>query len=143
MATVNLAFIFQIIHIVMAALGVAIALYWMIVAPSVVSIVSSIAHLFLIALLLLSELYIFSFFKYFGFILKLWGKGALCIYYGCCFAGTGTFGWIATVVFWVIGIIDIILGIVVKTGVSKPLLQKGDVDLSTNSSDYYGNESGA
>ncbi|KAK8893457.1 hypothetical protein M9Y10_021879 [Tritrichomonas musculus] len=111
-----------------------------------IGFVGIIRALFTIALgvfLLMGELYIFSFFRYFGFIFKNWGKALAYLFMGAALFANSGFGLFVAIIFWIIAIAYFILGFIVKQ-VSYPVFQGGckgspPPSMSLDSSEIYAN----
>ena len=79
----------------------------------------------LVALFLLfGELYIFKFFRYFGFIFRNWGKGLAYLFMGAALFEKDGFGLFVAIVFWVLAVVYFILAYFFRQ-VSLPLFQGG------------------
>lgn len=88
------------------------------------NVVRSIYTIILAGILLLGELYIFKFFRYFGFFFKNWGKALAYLFMGAALFEETVFGWISAIIFWAVAVAYFILGFFFKT-VSYPLFQGG------------------
>lgn len=121
----TLACIFQVIAICASIFGVIVGILQMIMEA--ILVISAIRNVFAIVFclfLLCIELYIFSFFKYFGFILKMWGKGLMYLLVGALFFQTKGIGLGAAIVFWVLAVVFGILSYFLPVA-SLPAFQGG------------------
>ena len=92
---------------------------------------------FFSALLFLVEIYIFSCFRFFGFLLKNWGKSFTYLFLGVLiFPQNDKLTNITSIVFIVLAIIYFVFSFTVN-GIARPLAQTGSIALTTSSSDYY------
>ncbi|KAH0789744.1 COPI associated protein [Histomonas meleagridis] len=86
------------------------------------------------------EVYVFKFFGYFGFLLKLWGKGLMYLFMGALLFATSGFGLACAIIYWACAVIYGILGIFFPVS-APPLLQGGfrgsEPDVHVSSSEIY------
>ena len=144
----SLACIFQIIAICVSLFGIIAAIVLMVIAA--VDFVGAVRHIFTIlfcAALLLIELYIFSFFKYFGFLLKCWGKGLMYLLVGALLFQTSGLGLFAAIVFWILAVVFGIIAYFLPV-TALPLFQggvcgKSPPDVSVTANDVYEPDSGS
>ena len=129
--------IVQIVSIIASGLGAGISILTLILYSYNYQGFVICVYVFLFcACLLLSEIYIPGFFKYFGFLLKNWGKAFMYILLGFLFFNTSSLIHIITgIAFWALSIFYVILSITAN-GIAKPLLQN-EISLQTTNADYY------
>lgn len=92
-------------------------------------------------LLLSLEIYIMPFIKYFGFMLKTWGKGLMYLFVGALLFGSGDFEIFCSVLYWILAVAFGIISFFVPLA-APPLLQGGikngqRPELSVKSSELY------
>ena len=141
---VNAPQIIQYVSIVVDCFGVIAGLVR--ICTDSISFVGIIRGLFTIVVavfLLLGELYIFSFFRYFGFIFKNWGKGLAYLFMGASLFASSGFGLFVAIIFWIVAIAYFILAFIFKQ-VSLPLFQGGCTgssppSMALDSSEIYEN----
>jgi hypothetical protein len=91
------------------------------------------------------EFYVFGFHKYFGFLLKSWGKGLMYLFVGALLFATSGYGLWCSIVYWAVAVVFGIVAIFVPIA-SRPLLQGGlsgepsNLDLGLKSSDIFKTE---
>ena len=139
MATCNLLFGTQIASIIAAIFGIVVSIIEL--ATYHIDFTSCIVIIYVLIfclLLLLVEIYIPNFLRFFGFLLKNWGKALTYLFVGFLFFNPHrTFNIIVGVVFWVLAIIYLILTFITK-GIAKPLAQRNStITLSTTNGDYW------
>ena len=111
-----------------------------------ISFVGIIRGLFTIAVavfLLFGELYIFSFFRYFGFIFKNWGKGLAYLFMGASLFANSGFGLFVAIIYWVVAVAFFILAFIIKK-TALPIFQGGckgspPPSMAIDSSEIYAN----
>ena len=137
MVNCSLLFATQIISIIASAFGIAIAIVIMVQnGGSWTTYIIPIYVLFFCIMLFVVEIYILPCFRFFGFLLKNWGKGATYLLLGfLIFNPNVTLNIVAGVIFWILAVLYIILSFVAK-GIARPLAQK-TVSLSTSNADYW------
>ena len=131
----SLLFAVQITSLVASIFGVVISVYSLVASHSWEGIIRGIYVLFFSACLFLVEIYIPPCFRFFGFLLKNWGKGATYLILGFIFFSKDTLNTITSIVFWVLAVLYFVLSFVAK-GIAKPLAQS-TITLSTSNADYY------
>lgn len=89
-----------------------------------IAIVRGIYTIVLAVFLLLGELYIFKFFRYFGFFFKNWGKALAYLFMGAALYSGKGFGLFCAIIFWAVAVAYFILGFFFKK-VSYPFFQGG------------------
>lgn len=89
-----------------------------------ISLVRGIYTILLAGILLLGELYIFKFFRYFGFFFKNWGKALAYLFMGAALYSGKGFGLFCAIIFWAVAVAYFILGFFFKR-VSYPFFQGG------------------
>lgn len=79
--------------------------------------------------------------KYFGFLLKLWGKSIMYICVGCLIFNTDELAQVIIAsCFWVLAVIYFIMNFVIS-GVNPPVFQRNTIpNVTTSSDDYYGTD---
>ena len=137
MGTINITLVIQVVSIIAASFGIIISLMRIGKISRFENLVMTLFVLFFSILLLSVEVYIIPVFRYFGFLLKSWGKACTYLILGFFVWGLGDLENVAAYVFWVLcGVYFVITFI--TTGIARPLLQKtGDINLSTSQSDYF------
>ena len=80
--------------------------------------------------LLLSEIYLFNFFKYFSFILTYWGKSLSYLFLGSLLWSIDTLNLITSVVFWVLSTFYTIMYFIAKDGIANPIFDNTEIDLT-------------
>lgn len=128
----------QIVSIIAAAFGMVISIIEITYLVNFTHVVYNVLICFLCAMLLLVEIYIFPCFRFFGFLLKNWGKALSYLLMGLLtFNEHDKLRLAAGIVFWILAGFYLIFQFVTK-GISYPLAQRGGVvTLSTSTSDYY------
>ena len=91
--------------------------------------------------LILVEIIIFPFFKYFGFLMKTGGKALMYLFVGALLFGVKGFSLFCGILYWALAVIFAILAFFVKT-ISPPLLQGGlkgnpPQNLDIDANDFY------
>ena len=102
----SLACTFQIIAICVSLFGIIAAIVLMVITA--IDFIGAVRHIFTIIFclaLFMLEIYIFSFFKYFGFLLKCWGKGLMYLLVGALLFQTSGFGLFCAIAFWVLAVV--------------------------------------
>ena len=129
--------IVQIISIIGSAFGIIIGILKLIKFGNFAGFVVGFYTLFLCVCLFSVEIYIISCFRYFGFMLKNWGKGCCYLLLGLLIFNTKEpLCLVAGIIFWVLAVLYFVLTFVAK-GIAKPLAQKGEIKLETSNDDYY------
>jgi hypothetical protein len=83
------------------------------------------------------EIYVLPFFKYFGFLLKLWGKGLMYVFVGGLLFWNYGLGLACAIFYWIMAIIFGIIGIFFPVG-APPLAQRAArPDVAVSSSEIY------
>ena len=83
------------------------------------------------------EVYLFEIVKYFGFMLRNWGKALLYLFMGCFVFWTKGIRLVASIIFWVLSVIYFVF-FFLKTPLAAPLLQKNTgVAFEVTNDDYY------
>jgi len=137
MATINITLVIQVVSIIAASFGIVISLMRFGKTSGFENFVMTLFVLFFSVLLLSVEVYIIPIFRYFGFLLKSWGKACTYLILGFFIWGNDDLGKIAAYVFWVLCGVYFVFTFI-TTGIARPLLQKtGDINLSTSQSDYF------
>lgn len=134
---VNLAFIMQICGIVAGVIGLTIGIVNLFY-PSwhTIRFFRAIFTCIISIAVILIEVYVFDFFKYFAFLFTYWGKGATYIFLGCSLWWANNWYHITgAVLLWVLAIVLIVFQFI-KPGVAPPLVNPG-VSFETASSDFY------
>ena len=109
MVECNPGLIVQIIAIVAAVFGIVAGIVGFFDFASFVSVVMNL-FVILISLLLLSvEIYIFSWMRYFGFLIKPWGKAAVYLFMGALLFAKKGFGLACAIIFWVLFFLYLII----------------------------------
>lgn len=138
--TCNFNFVLQIICIILGVYGIIAGIVLMATGTFRGIIMGAFVVVFGVCLILV-EVYIFSFFSYFGFLLKSWGKAIMYLFLGALLWGTSGI-WLANVIiFWAAAIAYFVLSFFFPV-VSVPLMQGGlnggaPPDLTVNSSSIY------
>ena len=131
------ALVVQIIAIVAAVFGIVAGCVGFFNFASFVSVVMNLFVILFFLVLLSVELYIFSWIKYFGFLLKPWGKAAVYLFMGALLFAKRGFGLACAIIFWVLFIFYVIISIFLH-GAAPPIFQRKNVpNVSSNSDDYY------
>lgn len=130
--------IVQIISIIAAVFGIVFTCIEISKVPGFSTMILDILILLFCLMLLMVEIYIFSCFRFFGFLLKNWGKALSYLIMGLLiFNENDTLRLVAGIVYWVLAIMYLIFTFICK-GISYPLAQRGGVvTLQTSTSDYY------
>ena len=89
-----------------------------------IAVVRNIYTILLAGILLLGELYIFKFFRFFGFFFKNWGKALAYLFMGAALYSGKGFGLFCAIIFWAVAVAYFILGFFFKR-VSYPFFQGG------------------
>lgn len=85
----------------------------------------------------MADIYVLTPFRYFGFLLKLWGRGFVYILSGCIiFDHTNALRLICSIFSWIVGIGYIVLQFTMKR-VPLPLAQKEIPSLTATEQDYF------
>ena len=136
MVTINLTLVIQIVSIVAAVFGIVFSC--MSFSSSTLSIkVISAFILFLSLMLLFVEIYIIPFFRFFGFLLKPWGKACTYLFVGFFLYKRPSYGSFAGVLYWTLAVIYFFISFLTN-GIARPLLQQtGDIQLTTGANDYF------
>lgn len=138
----SVALIVQIVSIIAAIFGIIAAFIGMFTGTvTFVGIVRGIYTIIFCVFLILCEIYIFSFFKYFGFMFKNWGKALAYLFMGAMLFSSHGFGLACAIIFWILTIAYFVLAFIIKK-VSPPLLQGGakagsPPSLEINSTEVY------
>ena len=136
---VNITSIIQILSIVASSLGIYYGFTLFQYSGNLERLINSLFVLFFCILLLFVEIYIFPFFRFFGFLLKPWGKGVtyLILSFFINSRNQNLFEQITQISFWVLAGIYIIFTFA-SNGIAKPLLQQNtEIHLTTNQKDYF------
>lgn len=137
-----LSTILQYLAIVAGVFGVIVAFVCIVKYFSVGGLIVNIFVIFFSVCIVLSELYIFDFFKYIAFIVTFWGKGILYLIMGFFLFGGEAIQIIAAIVFWVLFILYLVVGFLVKQ-YNPPLLQKNSQPtFSISEADYFDGSAG-
>lgn len=114
-------------------------------ARGVAPVIRTLFTLLLCVALILVEIYLFPFVKYFGFILKPCGKALVYLFIGGCLFYKKGFPLFCAILYWVLAVIFIIM-VFLLPQIALPILQGGykdyyDLpDLSIDSSTIYQNQ---
>ena len=141
----TIQFTFQIIAIVAAVFGVCSGFVTMFTGGSYgfILFVRGIYTIIFALALGCTEFYVFSFFSYFGFLLKLWGKGIMYLFMGALLFATSGFGLACAIIYWACAVIFGIVGIFFPVS-APPLLQGGlrgeEPEIHVSSSKIYEKE---
>ena len=137
-----LSTILQYVAIVAGVFGIIVAFVCIFKYFSVGGLIVDIFVIFFCVCIVLSELYIFDFFKYIAFIITFWGKGILYLFMGFFLFSSHGIGLIAAIIFWALFVLYLIVGFLVKS-YNPPLFQKNSQpNFSVSEGDYF-NDGGA
>ena len=133
--------IVQILAIIAAVFGLVAGIVGFFNFDSFVSVIMN-AFVIVFSLTLLSvELYVFSWIKYFGFLIKAWGKAAVYLFMGALLFAPKGFGLACAIIFWILFVIYVIFAIILQAA-APPLFQRSDLpNISSSSNDYYNDNS--
>ena len=135
-------FSFQVIALVAALFGIIAGFITMFTGGSngFILFIRGVYTIIFALVLGLIEVYVFSFFGYFGFLLKLWGKGIMYLFVGALLFATSGFGLACAIIYWACAVIYGILGIFFPVS-APPLLQGGfrgyPPEIHVSSSEIY------
>ncbi|OHS95974.1 hypothetical protein TRFO_37869 [Tritrichomonas foetus] len=94
------------------------------------------------------EVYIFAFFKYFGFLLKPWGKALMYLFVGALLFQKNGFELFCGIIYWALAVVFCVMGFLIKQ-MPPPLMQGGlkggsppDITIDANAI-YEGGEKGS
>ena len=137
----NLSLAVQITSIVAGAFAVVIGIYCMFdLNDGSPKFQQFILNAFLVIFgvgIMMIEIYIFDFAKYFGFMLKTWGKSMMCLFMGCFVFWTRGIRLVAAIIFWILSIFYFVF-IFISAGIAPPLLQRNSgVAFEVTNEDYY------
>ena len=137
MVVINLTALVQIVSIVVSIFGIIIGVQKIQVYRYFSSLVISLFFTFCCVLLLFVEIFIIPCFRFFGFLLKPWGKAFTYLFLSFLITGNDTFSNITQVVFWILSVIYFLLSFLTN-GISRPILQQtGEIYLTTAPNDYF------
>lgn len=107
-------------------------------------VISTLFTLFLCVALIIVEVYLFSFIKYFGFILKPGGKALAYLFIGGCLFEKSGFPLFCSILYWILAVAFCVMAFLVPQ-LALPILQggykDGDLpDLKVDSSSIYQNQ---
>ena len=137
MAEVSLGLIFQIIAIIGGLFTVIMGIYWFFAYLSFVNVIRNLFLIILGLMIIIPEIYIFDFFKYFGFLLTVWGKAIFYFYLGFFVFGSSGLQITTSIILWLLAVLQIVFHFVGGGYNAPPLAQKGGVSFSTSNSDYF------
>ena len=135
-------FAFQIVAIILALIGIFEGIATLFLIGDFNTCIRGIYAIIFALVLGCVEIYVFSFFGYFGFLLKFWGKGIMYLIMGFLVfsAKAAEFVIAFAVIFWVCGVLFIIIGIFFP--VAAPPLMQGlicskELSIHVSSSEIY------
>ncbi|KAK8891663.1 hypothetical protein M9Y10_028883 [Tritrichomonas musculus] len=133
-----LSTILQYVAIAAGVFGIIVAFVCIFKYFSVGGLIVDIFVIFFCVCIVLSELYIFDFFKYIAFIVTFWGKGILYLFMGFFLFSSHGIGLVAAIIFWALFALYLIVGFLVKH-YNPPLFQKNNQpNFSVSEQDYFG-----
>lgn len=134
--------IVQIICIIVGVFGVIAGIVALVTCHSFVGFIRAAYAILFCLILILCEIYIFGFFKYFGFLLKNGGKALMYLFVGALLFGRSGFPLFCGILYWALAVVFAIMGFMVPY-MPPPLLQggyKGSApNVSIDSSEIYQN----
>ena len=135
---IRLVAILQIVCIIVSVLGFLSGFYLLTSMTTFPTFVMGFFIVLFSVLLLLAEIYVFSFFKYFSFLLTNWGKAIMYFFLGSLFYNpAATFNVILSFLYWILAGFFLVMTFVTG-GVAKPLFQAADqIQISTNTNDFF------
>lgn len=142
MVDVTFPFILQIVALVAAVFGIASGLVHMFTGggDGFVHFVRGVYTIIFALALGCVEVYIFGFYKYFGFLLKSWGKGIMYLFMGALLFATSGFGLVCAIIYWVLAVFFGIVGIFIPV-TNPPFLQGtfrgSEPNIQVSSSEIY------
>ena len=138
MVEINLNYILQLTCIISGILGITTSFYQFIAISNLPSFILGSFVIVFSIFLISAEIYIFSFFKYFAFILTNWGKSILYLFIGALLYNSNyLINLICSFLFWLLFIFFILMEFYVGK-VSIPLYQKEDlIDLDVKTNEFF------
>jgi hypothetical protein len=140
---VNVPLIVQICALLVGVFGVVAAFLIMFDHPAgFTGWVRGVYALLFCLVLIEVEFFIFSFHKYFGFLLKNWGRGLMYLFVGALLFGTEGYGLWCAIIYWALAVVFGILSFFIPVA-ARPILQGGlcgspsELELNVKSSDIF------
>jgi hypothetical protein len=143
---ISVPLIVQLSALIVGTFGVIASLLILLQRPDTVTgWIRGIFALFFSFVLIEIEFYVFGIHRYFGFLLKNWGKALMYLFVGALLFQMSGYGLWCAVVYWGLALIFGIIGIFVPIA-QRPVLQGGiwgstvDLELSIRSTDIFKSE---
>lgn len=129
-------FIVQLLAIAASILGIVAGFILFLKFNSFISTIMGLFDILFSLGLLSVELYVFSFMRYFGFMLTWWGKATMYLLMGALLFSKKGFFLFCSIVFWILFVAFIVIQILMH-GSKRPIFQKTEPNLNTSSSEYF------